>query len=572
MSLLSSEAGTALQSIIISSLAGILPQLVLKLFPLTGGASFFINTMQWFVNNADTLSGLITAFAETVSTLTAPPPANGEPTAFQTALTAFLDRAAQNLVPLALSFVAGQFGLGNLPQMLQKALSFIPNTVDAQLRKLITALANKVLANLGLSGGTSAAAGAATGRAAPAVVFSYNGQMYDIVVTQAKGSSAVVNLITASGQFLGVITAPTLLNVTQPKNDLNKLIADAGGMMVGNNNGNLANKGKVPALKDGATNVVADENALAMDLQSNKNNAPPNFVCTLLNGGCFAAGTKLWTPDGYRTVESIQAGESVYARPEFELNGPIEAKLVEKKFERTGRLFHVHHAEGVIRTTPEHPFFVKEKGWTEAYALQAGDMIATASEEWVEVCEVVDTGVYETVYNLRVADYHTYFVGEKSWGFAIWVHNIDCASIAAARTLYGELPAPPVINGSTKEIAKVQGYNGTFASGQTVQIPGFVNPEPLVPEVIALATTMGFSLPRSGPLDHLGPGSYYAGPAEKFASLYGTIIAIKPLDACPNCNSWFESLSSYKHTTYYLAVSATTVRIYDNGTLGINIS
>ena len=75
------------------------------------------------------LSGLITAFAETVSTLTAPPPANGGPTAFQTALTAFLDRAAQNLVPLALSFVAGQFGLGNLPQMLQKALSFIPNTV-----------------------------------------------------------------------------------------------------------------------------------------------------------------------------------------------------------------------------------------------------------------------------------------------------------------------------------------------------------------------------------------------------------------------------------------------------------
>ena len=27
------------------------------------------------------------------------------------------------------------------------------------------------------------------------------------------------------------------------------------------------------------------------------------------------------------------------------------------------------------------------------------------------------------VYNLRVADYHTYFVGDESWGFALWAHN-----------------------------------------------------------------------------------------------------------------------------------------------------
>ena len=28
-----------------------------------------------------------------------------------------------------------------------------------------------------------------------------------------------------------------------------------------------------------------------------------------------------------------------------------------------------------------------------------------------------------TVYNLRVADYHTYFVGDESWGFTLWAHN-----------------------------------------------------------------------------------------------------------------------------------------------------
>jgi hypothetical protein len=29
------------------------------------------------------------------------------------------------------------------------------------------------------------------------------------------------------------------------------------------------------------------------------------------------------------------------------------------------------------------------------------------------------------VYNLRVADWHTYFVGCDEWGFSVWAHNAD---------------------------------------------------------------------------------------------------------------------------------------------------
>ena len=39
------------------------------------------------------------------------------------------------------------------------------------------------------------------------------------------------------------------------------------------------------------------------------------------------------------------------------------------------------------------------------------------------VAEVFDTGTYEPVYNLRVAEYHTYFVGKEAWGWALWAHN-----------------------------------------------------------------------------------------------------------------------------------------------------
>ena len=42
---------------------------------------------------------------------------------------------------------------------------------------------------------------------------------------------------------------------------------------------------------------------------------------------------------------------------------------------------------------------------------------------WVELQEVFDTECYEPVYNLRVAEYHTYFVGAEEWESGVWAHN-----------------------------------------------------------------------------------------------------------------------------------------------------
>jgi hypothetical protein len=49
--------------------------------------------------------------------------------------------------------------------------------------------------------------------------------------------------------------------------------------------------------------------------------------------------------------------------------------------------------------------------------------LSTNLHDWAEVEKIVETGSPETVYNLRVADHHTYFVGSKAWGFAVWTHN-----------------------------------------------------------------------------------------------------------------------------------------------------
>jgi len=58
-----------------------------------------------------------------------------------------------------------------------------------------------------------------------------------------------------------------------------------------------------------------------------------------------------------------------------------------------------------------------------AAQLQPGDLLSSHDGQWVPVEEVYDTGEPETVYNLRVADFHTYFVGSEEWGFSVWAHN-----------------------------------------------------------------------------------------------------------------------------------------------------
>jgi hypothetical protein len=38
---------------------------------------------------------------------------------------------------------------------------------------------------------------------------------------------------------------------------------------------------------------------------------------------------------------------------------------------------------------------------------------------------VAPSGALETLYNWRVQDFHTCFVGPEEWGFSVWAHNSD---------------------------------------------------------------------------------------------------------------------------------------------------
>ena len=140
---------------------------------------------------------------------------------------------------------------------------------------------------------------------------------------------------------------------------------------------------------------------------------------------CFRRGTPFRTPDGSKPVEQLRKGDKVLSRAELDPLGHVEAKEVEEVFVRLGRVMLLRVSGREIGTTSEHPFWVKDRGWIAAGELKAGDLLASEENgRWLTVDGVKDTGRYESVYNIRVADYHTYFVGELDWDFAVWAHNV----------------------------------------------------------------------------------------------------------------------------------------------------
>lgn len=146
--------------------------------------------------------------------------------------------------------------------------------------------------------------------------------------------------------------------------------------------------------------------------------------CWLAKTGCFAAGTPLLTPTGDKLIEDFKPGDWILTAPEDDPEAPLEAKQVEEVFRDVSRLLNLRVEGRTIQTTPEHPFYARGRGWIVAQELQPGDLLRSHDCKWVPV-EAVEPGAEEApVYNLRVADYHTYFAGSREWGFSVWAHNV----------------------------------------------------------------------------------------------------------------------------------------------------
>jgi len=130
---------------------------------------------------------------------------------------------------------------------------------------------------------------------------------------------------------------------------------------------------------------------------------------------------------------------------------------------------------------------VRERGWTLAGELKPGDQLASLDGPWLAVESVLDSGLLTTVYNFRVSNSHTYFVGTDAWGFAVWAHNADCmvrfvvdeegAHGIARRVVDGGPGLDPGFSpkkGASFFITEGDPFTGT-SPNQTISVQGWVN-------------------------------------------------------------------------------------------------
>ena len=162
-----------------------------------------------------------------------------------------------------------------------------------------------------------------------------------------------------------------------------------------------------------------------------------------ISRACFAAGTPLLTPDGSKPIEEFQPGDLLLSSPEDDPNGPIQPRRVEEVFTRSAPLLRLVVRGMAIRTTAEHPFYVQDKGWTAAGLLQPGDLLRSHDGRWTPLESMESTREEAAVYNLRIEEYHTYFVGTPEWGFSVWSHNTSYDSAKLGKALTDKGPARP---------------------------------------------------------------------------------------------------------------------------------
>ena len=183
----------------------------------------------------------------------------------------------------------------------------------------------------------------------------------------------------------------------------------------------------------GKLDGVLDEGTDAVRVLESSRGVPEEVLRTLskFEQPCsFSAETPVLTQEGLQPISEIVPGQLV--RAYHEGLGVTAYYTVTAAFNHVDvDILLLTLGDEVIVTTPEHPFRVGGV-WIPAALLQPGDEIRTASGTDVELRRIQWRRSPQTMYNLTVAEAHTYFVGNGGW----LVHN------ACSRKLRGNLTVP----------------------------------------------------------------------------------------------------------------------------------
>jgi RHS repeat-associated protein len=161
----------------------------------------------------------------------------------------------------------------------------------------------------------------------------------------------------------------------------------------------------------------------------------------------FSSDTEITTLEGLQPINQLQVGDLVLAYDES--SGKTGFYTVTATFAHVDPLIILLSVNGEqIETTPEHPFYTAAGEWIPAGQLQIGDSLRRADGSSGLVTAIALRSQTQQMYNITVAEAHTYFIGDGKW----LVHNA-CPIKQAG----GSLPARKSEYGS---------YTNTHASGK----------------------------------------------------------------------------------------------------------
>jgi hypothetical protein len=127
-------------------------------------------------------------------------------------------------------------------------------------------------------------------------------------------------------------------------------------------------------------------------------------------GECLVAGTLVWTASGPTAVEKVQRGDLVLSQ-DVE-SGELSFKPVLRTTTRPrGKIIKFTAGLETFECSGGHVFWVSGEGWMKASQLESGMLLHTASGPAPIVS--VDRGTDAETFNLVVADFSTYFVGQQ---------------------------------------------------------------------------------------------------------------------------------------------------------------
>ncbi len=151
---------------------------------------------------------------------------------------------------------------------------------------------------------------------------------------------------------------------------------------------------------------------------------PPHayFFILALSDNCFTGDTLVATENGQIRIDEIEVGDKVWAYDIF--TSETALKEVTKVYvHEVDEILHLHTSCGDIDTTTNLPFYVIDKGGAAAGDLVEGDEIylLDGSTAFITGSDIEKLAEPIKVYNLEVADFNIYFVGDVP----VLVHNYN---------------------------------------------------------------------------------------------------------------------------------------------------